>query len=125
MNKEVKKLWLDALKSRQYVQGKGRLRKTVLGSDCFCCLGVLCDLSISNYNSSSRWGVRKDAIAGGRVFKFKNEGGGCGGLPPYEVLDWAGLTTSVAQDLSTINDQPRTPENAHFAEVIESIESTL
>ena len=124
MNKEVKKLWLDALKSRKYAQGKGRLRKTSLGSDCFCCLGVLCDLSISNHNAASRWSeVPSFGIT--RKFKFNDEGDGYAGLPPYEVMNWAGLTTSVAQNLSMINDHPRTLENDHFAEVIESIESTL
>ena len=52
MNKQVKRLWLDALKSRKYPQGKGRLKR----GDSFCCLGVLCELSILHHNTSSTLG---------------------------------------------------------------------
>jgi hypothetical protein len=33
--------WCEALESGKYKQGSGQLRD----DDCFCCLGVLCDLS--------------------------------------------------------------------------------
>ena len=39
MNDNAKK-WVAALRSGEYKQGKGRLRQ----GDCFCCLGVACDL---------------------------------------------------------------------------------
>lgn len=42
MNKEVKKLWLEALRSGDYKQGCNLLRSR---NDEFCCLGVLCDLA--------------------------------------------------------------------------------
>lgn len=41
MDKELKAKWLAALRGGKYKQGKGFLRT---GDDCFCCLGVLCDL---------------------------------------------------------------------------------
>lgn len=41
MNPEIKKLWLEALRSGLYQQGRGALRPT---TSTFCCLGVLCDL---------------------------------------------------------------------------------
>ena len=40
MNSEVKKLWLEALRSGKYKQGQNYLKV----QDKFCCLGVLCDL---------------------------------------------------------------------------------
>ncbi len=40
MNEEIKKEWVDALRSDKYEQSTCRLRK----EDSFCCLGVLCDL---------------------------------------------------------------------------------
>ena len=40
MNPQIKQKWVDALRSGEYQQTKGRLRK----EDKFCCLGVLCDL---------------------------------------------------------------------------------
>lgn len=40
MNQEIKKLWVEALRSGEYKQTKKRLK------DCngYCCLGVLCDI---------------------------------------------------------------------------------
>jgi hypothetical protein len=42
MNANVKKLWVDALRSGTYEQGKGALCK---GGQ-YCCLGVLCELAV-------------------------------------------------------------------------------
>ncbi len=42
MDPELKEKWLKALRSGEYKQGNGRLRNE---SDCYCCLGVLCDVS--------------------------------------------------------------------------------
>ena len=41
MNKEIKALWIEALRSGKYVQGMGFLNN----NGKFCCLGVLCELS--------------------------------------------------------------------------------
>lgn len=45
MNREVKAMWLDALRSGEYLQGTGALRRKVSGKEYFCCLGVLMDLA--------------------------------------------------------------------------------
>jgi hypothetical protein len=42
MKPEIKKMWLEALRSGQYKQGGGALRPH--GGNEFCCLGVLCNL---------------------------------------------------------------------------------
>jgi hypothetical protein len=39
---ELKRKWVEALRSGGYKQGKGWLRTA---DDCFCCIGVLCDIS--------------------------------------------------------------------------------
>jgi hypothetical protein len=45
MNADVAKKWVDALRSGDYSQGKGRLCSVTEDDDkYFCCLGVLCDL---------------------------------------------------------------------------------
>lgn len=48
MNKDVKALWLAALRSGEYKQGSGFLK--IVGKngaqDRFCCLGVLCELAV-------------------------------------------------------------------------------
>lgn len=41
MNPEVKQLWLEALRSGEYQQGREKLRDD---KDRYCCLGVLCEL---------------------------------------------------------------------------------
>lgn len=41
MNPEIKKKWVDALRSGKYTQGRGYLRDE---NNRFCCLGVLCDV---------------------------------------------------------------------------------
>lgn len=45
MNPEVKQLWIKALTSGEYGQGRGLLRD---GEDKYCCLGVLCDLYLKS-----------------------------------------------------------------------------
>jgi hypothetical protein len=42
MNEELKQKWVEALRSGKYKQGKQALRNK---ADCYCCLGVLCELS--------------------------------------------------------------------------------
>ena len=121
MDKQVKKLWIAALKSGEYAQGKGRLRR----GDSYCCLGVLCDLSIAHLNTTSRWGdVDEKSVLEGKAFKFDNEGEGMAGTPPYEVRKWAGLTTTDALYLSKLNDVV-SPENDNFTKVISGIKATL
>lgn len=46
MNKEWKDKWLTALRSGEYLRGKGRLKYIGITSanDRYCCLGVLCEL---------------------------------------------------------------------------------
>jgi len=41
MNKRIKKLWVAALRSEKYKQGRSRLRSS---ANNFCCLGVLCNI---------------------------------------------------------------------------------
>jgi len=41
MNQEIKKEWLEDLRSGKFKQGRSRLKDS---EDVMCCLGVLCDL---------------------------------------------------------------------------------
>lgn len=75
MNKRIKKLWIKALRSGKYKQGQGQLRRGRKPENAvYCCLGVLCDL----------------AVKAGAIESFV----GMGGLPPDEVVEWAGLSES-------------------------------
>jgi hypothetical protein len=44
MNKRIKAQWIKALRSGDYVQGRGALRSE---DNRYCCLGVLCELAVS------------------------------------------------------------------------------
>lgn len=48
MNPEVKKLWLEALRSGEYKQCKGWLHSRNERGDTYCCLGVLCALAVKH-----------------------------------------------------------------------------
>lgn len=83
MNKEVKKLWIDALRSGEYDQGQYRLRV----GDCFCCLGVLTDVYIKETGDGAwtrRPGESEDS------FIFKGDSVDTSSLP-IEVVKWAEL----------------------------------
>lgn len=41
LDKEIKKAWIEALRSGKYEQGKGYLKK----DGAYCCLGVLCEIN--------------------------------------------------------------------------------
>jgi len=42
---EIKKLWVDALRSGEYKQGSGQLYDKTPEGERYCCLGVLCRLA--------------------------------------------------------------------------------
>jgi len=44
MNKENFQLWINALRSNKFKQGKGFLQV----KDTYCCLGVACEIAIAN-----------------------------------------------------------------------------
>jgi hypothetical protein len=100
MNAEVKAMWLEALRSGVYKQGRGQLR-TIGEQDSFCCLGVLCDLhSETAETPDSEW--QGDEYCGEAYT-----------LPPH-VQDWAGLTEKnpkvQGHSLATWNDGQQAPE---------------
>lgn len=72
MREDVKKLWVEALRSGKYQQGTGCLRM----DDTFCCLGVLCDLHAKE--TGGKWDDRNEYLD-------------CSGILPSRVRDWAGL----------------------------------
>lgn len=45
MDEKLKAQWIAALRSGNYTQGQGQLRRTEWGDATYCCLGVLCDIS--------------------------------------------------------------------------------
>lgn len=88
MDARIKKLWVAALRSGEYKQGKGRLRRPLPGSEFeFCCLGVLCDLHAKE-TRQGEW------LNGG--YKVPDFGSSSAyTLPPIEVYRWAGIGVQV------------------------------
>lgn len=129
MNEEIKALWLAALRSGDYKQGKHVLR----AGDKFCCLGVLCDLAFKAGRVETRQlddVVNEDGepVTTGYV---DTNGMIRSGVLPQSVVDWAGLNDSnpaVVVDpesgyksrLSSLNDAGRP-----FTKIADYIEGSL
>jgi hypothetical protein len=97
--KKMKDAWVKALRSGEYVQGQGRLRK----GDDFFCLGVACDLFIDGW-----W-----EDFGGDSYEIR---GACA-LPPlylHAAMEESGL---LAGRLAVAND-----EGALFDDIADTIE---
>ncbi len=102
MNQEVKKKWVDALRSGKYDQCKGSLK----GEKGYCCLGVLTDLYLKEKNLD--W------------IEYQNWG-----TLPSLVTHWAGLdynNPSIGISYATeLNDD----FNKTFDEIADLIEKNL
>lgn len=94
MKADIEDLWVQALLSGDYEQGKDRLVDT---DENWCCLGVLCDLA-----------VESGAVPGLIRYKdhFKTSPNDRhDNMPPPSVYEWAGLDEGEAMFLSDLNDQ--------------------
>jgi hypothetical protein len=112
MKAELKQLWVAALRSGKYAQGKSYLRV----KNEYCCLGVLCDLM-----EPKGWSLRLKPVVGGEynhVFGRRTLIGGFNntcftikeGVLPEETLDV----------LVKMND-----EEISFAEIANKIEEIV
>lgn len=81
MKQKIKKLWVDALRSGEYKQGKSVL----CSEDKYCCLGVLCELAYNDNIINKEKGVH--ASYPNEVCYYDNESH----LLPASVMKWAGL----------------------------------
>lgn len=81
---EVKRKWLEALRSGEYKQGRSYLHYQQAGSgeERFCCLGVLCDLAVREGVIPPP--VVRDGSQGKRTYV-----GHASTMPPDEVRNWA------------------------------------
>lgn len=109
MNPVVKELWLAALRSGEFEQGRGYLNR----HDRLCCLGVLCEVAIGSGEEVKKF---KDGTSGTVCYS------GCDTYPPVRVYEWAGLTPDETADvtLSSKNDG-----GSSFEEIANWIEENL
>lgn len=124
MNPEVKPSWLTALRSGEYKQGTGHLRRILNDgvTEGYCCLGVLSDLycKITGNGSwdpkLSQWGCN-----------FNDNGASDGADLLLTVRDWAGLNNDPTRtELARMNDG-RMPEGQRytFNDIADWIEENL
>jgi hypothetical protein len=110
MNAEIKKQWVDALRSGEYKQGQYWLKQRD-NSDGYhyCCLGVLCDLYSKATNTP--WQANDGFL-------------GWASILPIPVCEWAGLSP-ISQavmlpdgdSLASMNDHGKT-----FTEIADVID---
>jgi hypothetical protein len=82
MNQQVKKMWVNALRSGEFVRGEGQMK---LGDE-YCPLGVLCELHRRNAGSNLQW-VRDERHPMSEIYMYD----GNTGVLPDVVTRWAGL----------------------------------
>lgn len=92
MNENTKK-WVAALRSGEYKQTQGRLQE----NDCYCCLGVACDLFIKEHPDKL---VRQEVE--GRIH-FSHEDQTVFNILPKVVQEWLGLTSDSGKYYDDVN----------------------
>lgn len=98
MNKEIQTEWVAALRSGDYVQGKGKLKTS---DNQFCCLGVLCD--IMSKKDPKKYGDWGSATHGGAVIFGQFPNIGAGTLPDSMRHD-VGIGVGLEGALIRMND---------------------
>ena len=89
MDNRVKALWLNALRSGEYKQGKQALRSA---DNKFCCLGVLCDLYVKEHGLEWMYDDDYNPFIPPEHYNFiLNEGAACYNYPHDKVFEWAGM----------------------------------
>jgi hypothetical protein len=91
MDKQVKEVWVNALRSGDYDQGQAWLRK----GDEFCCLGVLCDLYLADHNRE--WEANDDEEKPGDIYGEYSVDSSTEMLPKI-VAKWAGIDEDTYHD---------------------------
>ncbi len=104
MKCKYKRLWVDALRSNEYTQGRGVLHNT---EGCFCALGVLCDVAVDGW-----WVLNPDH----QRYTIL----GSASTLPLPVSKRVGLHPLAAWAISGMNDT-----GVSFSEIADYVESYL
>ena len=121
---EARRLWVKALRSREYRKGSGRLRSRSEGNpeERFCCLGVACDVYQKHALDEDAWhyGPAPEGLTERQSYTFLGEKFSL----PAAVQEWLGLKTDsgavkgMSGSLLIKNDSGYT-----FEEIAELIDS--
>ena len=129
MNQEIKKLWVAALRSGNYVQGKNALCQESPEGPHFCCLGVLCDLAVAaDVTEQSLTEDKGNTVRAYREDLTLPNTVPATAVLPHSVVMWANLNSAhpmVLADgyehgLAQLNDSGST-----FSEIADLIEKHL
>jgi len=111
----VRAEWVRRLRSGDYPQTRGALRRTTKGqydSDVspvgYCCLGVLCDFAVGS-------GIIEQEDGDDRIY-YDGEGT----YLPSPVMAWAGVTKTEESTMSILND-----DGATFPEIADLLEGKV
>lgn len=113
MNADLKKRWVEALRSGQYPQQTDGWLRT---DDGFCCLGVLCDLSGAGEWEEERMQTKRGES--GYPYKAGQTVGVV--FLPLGLDKLVGLLYDGQHDLAEMNDTGKT-----FAEIADWIEANI
>jgi hypothetical protein len=107
---DLRKKWVDALRSGDYKQGKHYLRS---GDDSFCCLGVLCDIM----------GLPTSKQDGQGPYAYESKGGNYTAYLSPTIIEQVGLNNvtgriNTGASLANMNDAGSSFED--IAAVIEA-----
>jgi hypothetical protein len=126
VNPEIKAKWVAALRSGEYQQARGALKRAITVDEegnqvvGHCCLGVLCEVAITE-------GLDIETRKGSFVPTYRFDGESA--LLPHTIAEWAGLgpiaspsihTDDGVEFLADLNDDGKS-----FAEIADLIEEYL
>lgn len=116
MKPELKKKWVDALRSGKYIQGRSWLKNTKTNT--YCCLGVLCEVLVEEGKATEQSSNNDPDLS---AFKFPgHEDTATFSLNNF-LSDELELPHKFRSDLINMNDQEKKP----FTEIADHIEKHL
>lgn len=128
----VKAQWLEALRSGNYKQGQGALRRELPdGNKEYCCLGVLCDLYAKETNTEwimvdGRWFMdTRDDLMPIVVSRWAFEPGEDPDYVPHRLTNPAVKVDGKNMSLSGVNDGGGSYRRHSFEEIADLIEESL
>lgn len=101
---ENRRLWIEALRSKKYQQGKNYLKRQIDGEIVHCCLGVYCEIKKLNSNIPPS---ENENFPSHPIFHFtslKHPGAVFIEFLPSDLKDSLGLTQKTMYQLVEYND---------------------
>lgn len=121
MDSDVKEDWIQALRSGDYTQGQGTMKKKKDGDVRHCCLGVLCEILPGHWAKKEK----------GFTYVYKDDF--ASRVLPGSVVEDVGLSSDEPQveidggqvELSILNDGKMGLKRYTFDEIADLIEEQL